>query len=42
MTKRQEYVDQGQQYCEERYRQRVIRHLQRRAQSLGMSLVPTA
>jgi len=42
MTKGQEYVDQGQQYYEERYRQRVIHHLQRRAQSLGMSLVPTA
>jgi hypothetical protein len=42
MTKGQEYVDQGQQYYEERYRQRVIHHLQRRAQSLGMSLMPTA
>ena len=42
MTKGQEYVDQGQQYYEERYRQRVIHHLQRRAHSLGMSLVPTA
>ena len=42
MTKGQEYVDQGQQYYEERYRQRVIQHLQRRAQSLGMCLVPTA
>jgi transposase len=42
MTKGQEYVDQGQQYYEERYRQRVIHHLQRRAQSLGMCLVPTA
>lgn len=42
LTKGQEYVDQGQQYYEERYRQRVISQLQRRAQSLGMALVPTA
>jgi transposase len=41
LTKGQEYVDQGQQYYEERYRERVIHHLQRRAQSLGMALVPT-
>lgn len=42
LTKGQEFVDQGQQYYEERYRQRVISQLQRRAQSLGMALVPTA
>lgn len=42
LTKGHEYVDQGQQYYEERYRQRVISQLQRRAQSLGMALVPTA
>ena len=41
LTKGQEYVDQGQQYYEERYRERVIHQLQRRAQSLGMALVPT-
>jgi hypothetical protein len=41
LTKGQEYVDQGQQYYEERYRERVIHHLQRRAQTLGMCLVPT-
>jgi transposase len=40
LTKGQEYVDQGQQYYEERYRERVIHHLQRRAQTLGMALVP--
>jgi transposase len=39
LTKGQEYVDLGQQYYEERYRQRVIRNLQRKAQRLGMSLV---
>jgi transposase len=42
LTKGQEYVDQGQQYYEERYRQRLIRHLQQKAHRLGMSLVPTA
>lgn len=41
LTKGQEYVDQGQQYYEERYRERVISQLQRRAQTLGMALVPT-
>jgi transposase len=41
LTKGQEYVDQGQQYYEERYRERVIHQLQRRAQTLGMALVPT-
>ena len=42
MTRGQEYVDQGQQYYEERYRQRVIYNLQRKANKLGMSLVPSA
>ncbi len=42
LTKGQEYVDQGQQYYEERYRQRVIHNLQRKAQGLGMRLVPSA
>jgi transposase len=42
MTKGEEYVDQGQRYYEERYRQRVIYSLQRRAQRLGMALVPSA
>jgi transposase len=41
LTKGQEYVDQGQQYYEERYRERVLHQLQRRAHSLGMALVPT-
>lgn len=35
-------MTQGQEYCEERYRQRGIHHLQRRAHGLGMGLVPTA
>ena len=42
MIKGEEYVNQGQMYYEERYRQRVIYSLQRRAQKLGMSLVPSA
>ena len=40
LTKGQEYVDQGQQYYEERYRERAVRQLQRRANKLGLLLVP--
>lgn len=40
LTKGQEYTDQGQDYFEERYRQRVIHNLTKRAQQLGMALVP--
>ena len=40
LTKGQEYTDQGQAYYEERYRQRVLHNLNRRAQQLGMALVP--
>jgi len=32
LTKGQQYTDQGQEYYEERYRQRVLHHLSRRAQ----------
>ena len=42
LTKGEEYTDQGQDYYEERYRQRVLRQLSKRAQALGMALVPTA
>ena len=42
LTKGEEYTDQGQAYYEERYRQRVLHNLNRRAQQLGMTLVPTA
>ena len=42
LTKGEEYTDQGQVYYEERYRQRVLHNLNRRAQQLGMALVPTA
>ncbi|MFM7294087.1 MAG: hypothetical protein ACKO1K_04655, partial [Burkholderiales bacterium] len=42
LNKGEAYTDQGQAYCEERYRQRVLHNLNRRAQQLGMTLVPTA
>jgi transposase len=40
LTNGTEYVDRGQAYYEERYRQRVLHHLVRRAASLGFSLRP--
>jgi transposase len=40
LTRGQEYVDQGQQYYEERYRERVLRQMRRRAVELGFRLVP--
>jgi len=40
LTKGQEYTDAGQQYYEERYRQRVVANLARRAKDLGLQLVP--
>ena len=39
LTKGEEYTDQGQDYYEERYRQRVLHNLSRRAQQLGMKIV---
>ena len=39
LTKGEEYTDQGQQYYEERYRDRVVRQLAKRARELGMDLV---
>jgi transposase len=42
LTKGQEYTDRGQAYYEERYRQRVVANLSRRAQQLGMQMVPIA
>ncbi len=39
LTKGEEYTDQGQEYFEERYRERVLRHLANRAEKLGMKLV---
>jgi hypothetical protein len=40
MTRGEEFVDQGQQYFEQRYRERVVQQLTRRARELGMELVP--
>ena len=40
ITKGEEYVDQGQAYYEERYRQRVEMNLRRKAEMLGLRLVP--
>ena len=40
LTRWKEYTDQGQDYFEERYRQRVVAGLSRRAQQAGMKLVP--
>jgi transposase len=39
LTKGEEYTDQGQDYFEERYRQRVLRQLSLRAEKMGMKLV---
>jgi transposase len=41
LTKGEEYTDQGQDYYEERYRERVLLQLSQRAQKLGMKLVAT-
>lgn len=38
LTKGQDYVDQGQDYFEERYRERVIRQLSQRAAKLGLQV----
>ena len=40
LTKGKEYTDQGQDYYEERYRERVLRQLAQRAEKMGMRLVP--
>ena len=39
LTKGEEYTDQGQDYDEERYRERVLRQLSQRAHKLGMKLI---
>ena len=41
LTKGEQYTDQGQDYYEERYRERVLRQLAKRAEKLGMKLVAT-
>ncbi|MCP3870583.1 MAG: transposase [Gammaproteobacteria bacterium] len=37
-----EYVDQGQDYYEQRYQDRVMKNLKRRAAQLGFALVPSS
>jgi transposase len=37
---RQDYVDPGQDYYEQQYRERVLKNLNRKAKALGMELVP--
>lgn len=39
LTKGEEYTDQGQEYYEERYRERLLRQLSQRAEKMGMKLV---
>lgn len=41
LTRGEEYVDQGQQYFEQRYKERVVRHLTKQARALGMELIPS-
>jgi transposase len=42
LTRGEEYTDQGQQYFEERYRERVVRQLTKKARELGLDIVPAA
>ena len=39
LSKGEEYTDQGQACDEERYRERLLRHLSQRARKLGMQLI---
>ena len=41
LTHGQEYTDLGQDYFEERYRQRVLHNLAQKAKAMGMQLVPS-
>ena len=41
LTKGEEYTDNGQDYFEERYRQRVLHNLAQKAKAMGMQLVPS-
>ena len=40
LTKGEEYIDNGQDYFEERYRERVLHNLAQKAKKMGMTLVP--
>lgn len=41
LKNKQEYNDPGQDYYEQKYRERVIKNLERRAKDLGLELVPS-
>jgi len=41
LTNGEEYTDRGQDYFEERYRQRVLHNLTQKAKTMGMQLVPS-
>ena len=40
LTYRHDYVDPGADDYEEKYRERTLRHLKRKARQLGLTLVP--
>ena len=40
LTRGEEYTDKGQEYYEERYRERVVHNLSQRAAKLGMRMIP--
>jgi|GEM_PF-2316556 len=40
LTNGEEHTDAGQDYFEERYRERVLRNLTERARKLGMQIIP--
>jgi transposase len=40
LTKGEQYTDKGQQYYEQRYRERVLCYLTKRAEKMGMKLIP--
>jgi hypothetical protein len=42
LTHGQEYTDRGQDYFEERYRQRVLYNLAQKAKTMGMQLVSSS
>jgi len=39
LTEGEQYTDQGQEYIEERYRERVVHHLVKHAEQRGMRIV---
>jgi transposase len=41
LTNGQEYTDRGQEYFEERYRQRALHNLTQKAKAMGMQLIPS-